>query len=126
MKDHVRLGVRILEPIAAFADAIPVVREHHERLDGSGYPSGLRGEAISFHARIVAVADSFDAIRSDRPYRKGLPIADVLGIVRAEAGTTLDEHAVAALIHVVATQPEVLAMQPRNLVTLPEPVRTDR
>jgi len=114
MKAHVRLGARIVEPIAAFADALPIVLEHHERLDGSGYPAGLKGEAISYGARIVAVADCFDAIRSDRPYRKGLPIPEVLDIIRAGAGKTLDEDAVAALIHVVTHQPDVLTEQPRS------------
>ena len=104
MKDHVRLGVRILEPITAFADAIPVVAEHHERLDGSGYPRGLRGDAISLHARIVAVADCFDAIGSERPYRDALPTPEVLEILREQAGKTLDEIAVDALHQVVAQQ----------------------
>jgi putative nucleotidyltransferase with HDIG domain len=104
MKDHVRVGAMILEPIAAFADALPVVLEHHERLDGKGYPNGLAGEAISLHARIVAVADCFDAIRSDRPYRPGMPEPRVLAILRREAGTRLDPDAVAALHHVLADE----------------------
>jgi len=97
MQSHVTLGVRILEPITAFADAIPVVREHHERMDGSGYPAGSVGEAISLNARIVAVADCFDALRSDRPYRKGMSDIDVLELIRSESPEKFDPDVVASL-----------------------------
>ena len=69
MRRHPELGERILQPIPAFADVLPIVRSHHERLDGSGYPDGLRGSAIDRLARIVAVADVYDALTFDRPYR---------------------------------------------------------
>ena len=69
MRRHPELGERILQPIPAFADVLPIVRSHHERLDGSGYPDGLRGDAIHMLARIVAVADVYDALTFDRPYR---------------------------------------------------------
>ena len=108
MKQHVELGLRILEPVPAFEDILPIVLEHHERCDGSGYPAGKSGEAIDPLARIVAVADCFDALRSDRPYRKGLAVPKALDIIRGEAGTLLDEDAVAALVRVVETDPDVL------------------
>jgi len=122
MKEHVRLGARIVQPIGAFRDALPIVLQHHERLDGSGYPAGLRGEEISYLARIVAVADSFDAICSDRPYRKGAPVSKALDIIRAEAGTTLDEDAVAALVYVVKNQPDVLTGQSDETTLVINPV----
>ncbi|MDX1764261.1 MAG: GAF domain-containing protein, partial [bacterium] len=71
MKTHVLSGVKIVENISDMAAIIPAMRGHHERYDGTGYPDGLQGEAIPLMARILAVADTYDAITSDRPYRKG-------------------------------------------------------
>ncbi len=90
MRDHVQIGLRILEPIAAFADALPIVAQHHEWFNGGGYPAGLAGEAISLHARIFAVADCYDAMVSDRPYRKGMPVHRVLEILKSKSGTQFD------------------------------------
>ena len=90
MRDHVNIGVRILEPIPCFRDALPMVAQHHEWLDGSGYPAGLAGESICLHARILAVADCYDAMVSDRPYRKGLPKRQALEILEQRSGTQFD------------------------------------
>jgi putative nucleotidyltransferase with HDIG domain len=90
MRDHVRIGVRILEPIAAFTEALPIVAQHHEWFNGGGYPAGLAGEQISLHARIFAVADCYDAMVSDRPYRKGLPRIKALNIIKENAGIQFD------------------------------------
>jgi putative nucleotidyltransferase with HDIG domain len=90
MRDHVQIGVRILEPIPGFQEAMPIVAQHHEWFDGSGYPAGLAGENISLHARIFAVADCFDALTSDRPYRKGLPKQQVAEMLREKSGTQFD------------------------------------
>src|SRR4029434_9800540 len=70
MKTHTTKGAKILEQIPDLLPIIPIVRSHHERWDGKGYPDGLVGEAISPLARVVALADAFDAMTSDRPYRK--------------------------------------------------------
>jgi putative nucleotidyltransferase with HDIG domain len=90
MRDHVRMGVRILEPIAAFADALPIVAQHHEWFNGGGYPEGLAGEDISLHARIFAVADCYDAMVSDRPYRKGIPKKQVVEMLIEKSGIQFD------------------------------------
>ncbi len=90
MQDHVRIGVRILDPISCFREALPMVAQHYEWFDGSGYPAGLAGENISLHARILAVADCFDAMVSDRPYRKGIPKQQALQILRHGSGTQFD------------------------------------
>jgi len=71
-KMHPVLGKRILEPISFLHDAIPIIVHHHEQWDGSGYPEGLRGENIPLGARVLAVADTFDAMTSDRPYRHAM------------------------------------------------------
>src|SRR5207247_2206506 len=73
MKTHTVKGAEILETVPDLASIIPIVRHHHERWDGKGYPDGLAGEDIALVARIVAVADAYDAMTSDRPYRKGMP-----------------------------------------------------
>jgi len=90
MRDHVKIGVRILEPIPCFREALPIVAQHHEWFNGSGYPAGLAGDNISLHARILAVADCYDAMVSDRPYRKGLPQLQALEILRQRSGTQFD------------------------------------
>jgi putative nucleotidyltransferase with HDIG domain len=99
MQEHVRIGLRILEPIAGFREALPIVSQHHERFDGLGYPEGLAGENISLHARIFAVADCYDAVTSDRPYRKGLPVEKALEMIKQGAGTQFDPKIVKVFIH---------------------------
>ena len=71
-------GASILQPITAYARLLPIVSQHHERWDGTGYPCGLKGEEIDLAARVMAVADTFDAITSARPYRAGLPQQDAI------------------------------------------------
>jgi len=98
MRNHVKLGVRILEPIECFRDLLTVVAQHHEHFDGSGYPAGLAGEQISLHARIVAVADAYDALTSDRPYRQGAPQQKAVAILKENSGTQFDPKVVEAFI----------------------------
>jgi len=98
MQEHVNIGVRILEPVPCFRAILPVVAQHHEWFDGSGYPAGLAGEAISLHARILAVADVYDAITSDRPYRKGLPRQKALEFLQQKAGTQFDPMVIEVLM----------------------------
>jgi putative nucleotidyltransferase with HDIG domain len=96
MQQHPVVGYEILTPIPAFASALPIVRSHHERMDGTGYPDGLRGDQIPWLARVLAVADVFDALVSDRPYRRGLPIAEASRIITSSAGSHLDPRVVLA------------------------------
>ena len=96
MRDHVRMGVRILEPIPSFKEELLIVSQHHEWFDGSGYPAGLAGEGISLFGRIFAVADCFDALTSDRPYRKGMPRSKAMEILQKESGTHFDPKIIAA------------------------------
>jgi HD-GYP domain-containing protein (c-di-GMP phosphodiesterase class II) len=102
MQQHPLRGARILEPIGAYARMLPIVAEHHERWDGSGYPRGLRGEAIALTARILAVADSYDAIKSDRPYRVGLSADRAYSVIATQSGVQFDPAVVEALGRVVA------------------------
>src|SRR5262249_53548390 len=98
-------GAAILATIPALAPIIPIVRSHHERWDGRGYPDGLAGELIHRLARIVAVADAFDAMTSDRPYRKGLPAAVAFAEVEKNAGLQFDPQCARAFL---AIQDKVL------------------
>ncbi len=104
MRDHVRMGVRILEPIAEFAEVLPIVLHHHEWFDGSGYPDGLAGDAIPLHARIFAVADVFDALHSERPYRPGWDRARVLDYIQQKTGSQFDAKVVQAFFEVIANE----------------------
>jgi HD-GYP domain-containing protein (c-di-GMP phosphodiesterase class II) len=90
MREHVNIGARILEPIPGLADSMPIVLQHHEWVNGSGYPKGLAGEEISLHARIFAIADCFDALVSDRPYRPGMPIKRIMQLLQEGAGKQFD------------------------------------
>lgn len=90
MRDHSAAGQRILSEIPTLARCALIVRAHHERWDGLGYPDGLAGENIPFEARVVAVADAFHAMISDRPYRKAIPPRRALEILQAGRGTQWD------------------------------------
>jgi HD-GYP domain-containing protein (c-di-GMP phosphodiesterase class II) len=90
MREHPAIGAQIVSPIRFLAGAVEIVRTHHERWDGLGYPSGLRGEEIPLAARIFAIADSFDAMTSDRPYRPAMPLERALAEIEAGAGTQFD------------------------------------
>jgi putative nucleotidyltransferase with HDIG domain len=102
MQNHVKIGVRILEPIPGFREALPIVAQHHEWFDGSGYPAGLAGEGISLHARILAVADCYDAMISDRPYRRGLPQRQALEMLSQRSGTQFDPLVIEVFMRLTA------------------------
>ena len=90
IKTHPDLGCRILDGVKQLDQVLPVVRHHHEAWNGAGYPDGLQGEECPYLARIVAVADSIDAMSSDRPYRKGIPDEKLDNILREGAGRQWD------------------------------------
>jgi len=90
MKEHPRMGLKIIKGIDLFKSAIPCIFSHHESYDGSGYPKGLKGEEIPLSGRLLAVVDTFDAIISDRPYRKGIHVKDALLEIDAHRGTQFD------------------------------------
>ena len=96
MREHPRLGWALLQRIEFLRDASVIVLQHQERYDGRGYPSGLKGDQIVLGARLFAVADTYDAITSDRPYRKAQPYDAALVEMQRVAGTQLDPRGVAA------------------------------
>ncbi len=116
MKQHPLLGHGMLRSIGHLEAEISILVAHHERLDGTGYPFGRLGHEVPFEARILSVADFFDALTADRPYRKALPWDVALEIVERAAGSHLDPECVQALVHLIATDPrsivEALSLQP--------------
>jgi putative nucleotidyltransferase with HDIG domain len=113
IKLHPGLGHRILEPLEDLDEVRAIVRHHHERWDGTGYPDGLRGERIPLPARIIAVADTIDAITSDRPYRRGSPLDLALGEVRRWSGKQFDPSVVKALDRAVSAGELATLERPR-------------
>jgi HD-GYP domain-containing protein (c-di-GMP phosphodiesterase class II) len=97
IRAHPEMGLHLLDHAGQSSREVLAVLYHHERLDGSGYPYGLKAEAIPIEARIVAVADTYDALTSDRPYRKACSDGEARRVLVEEAGARLDARAVAAL-----------------------------
>jgi ribonuclease P protein subunit RPR2 len=117
MKSHPHMGARIVEPIPFMGEAVEIVRCHHERFDGSGYPSGLSGEQIPLGARIFSIADSFDAMTSERPYRHALSLEEAVDEIRDGAGTQFDPECVKAFVDLVAEDDELLLVGGRRPVS---------
>jgi len=84
MQQHTIEGERICAPLRSFRHVLPIIRSHHEKWDGSGYPDGLKGEQIPLTARILQITDIYDALTTDRPYRKALPLEKALATMREE------------------------------------------
>lgn len=94
MKQHTVWGSEILEPLTAFREVAVIVRSHHENYDGSGYPDGLKAGEIPLLARILRIVDSFDAMTTDRPYRKALLVSDAFRELSRHAGSFYDPRLV--------------------------------
>ncbi len=101
MREHPVVGARIVAPLEFFSEGALIIRHHHERQDGSGYPAGLAGGAIPLGARIVAVADVFDALTSERPYRRSLERKEALRRIEAAAERLLDAGIVSVFLRLV-------------------------
>ena len=101
MREHPVIGAQIISPMRFLRGAVEIVRTHHERWDGEGYPHGLRGEQIPLAARIFAVADSFDAMTSHRPYRAAMPFERALAEIGERAGSQFDPDVARAFLQLV-------------------------
>src|SRR5262249_30253336 len=112
MRGHPAIGDGIVNEIDLLKKIRPMVRNHHERFDGSGYPDGMRGDEIPIGARIIAVADTYDAITSDRPYQPGRPPREAVPILKRLSGVTLDEKVVKALLDALV---EIGALEPADV-----------
>ena len=105
MRTHPIIGAQIVEPMRFLGEAVQIIRCHHERFDGKGYPGGMGGDDIPLAARIFAVVDSFDAMTSDRPYREALPTDRAMEELVRGQGTQFDPQVVEMFISLVAKRP---------------------
>jgi putative nucleotidyltransferase with HDIG domain len=125
MKTHPEIGEHILRPIQSMKAILPIVRHHHERWDGTGYPDGLAGRAIPLGARIVAVCDAYRAMSEDRPYRRALSEADARRELEQGIGSHFDADCVAALLQALGRRDHtatVVALRPPGSAA-PSPLR---
>ena len=116
IKRHPVDGSEILRHLSPYRHIVEIVRHHHERWDGRGYPDGLAGEAIPFGSRVIAVADTYDAMTTDRPYRRALTHEEALAELRRSAGTQFDPAVVAAFERALARASEAIQEK-----TVPQP-----
>lgn len=119
VRSHTVLGVSIMEPFGDLRDLIPLVAHHHEHWDGSGYPDGLRGERIPLGARILGIADAYDAMRRHRPYRAALSLEEAVRELRENAGTQFDPRLAALFVDYLLETGEV----PADLLHPPDAAR---
>ena len=122
MKTHTTKGANILRPVPQLREMLPGIELHHEALNGRGYPYGLKGDEIPLLARVIAVADTFDAVTTNRPYQKAHEAKDALRIIQNLSGQRLDPRAVDALLAVYERGEIRLPKTPAPLTTSAEPV----
>jgi HD-GYP domain-containing protein (c-di-GMP phosphodiesterase class II) len=106
MEEHSIIGERILLNVQDYEEIASIVRHHHERIDGTGYPDGLRTEEIPLLARIIGVADAYNAMTSGRPYRAALSPRDALAQLASGSGSQFDPHVVAAFLEILSGSAE--------------------
>jgi len=121
MKIHPVVGADIMERVRFPYPVVPIIRSHHEAWDGSGYPDGLKGEDIPLGARILSVVDCFDALASDRPYRRAMPALEALAMVKSKAGSQFDPAVVRLLEENYVELEEMARKESKNLA----PLQTD-
>ena len=108
IKNHPFMGAQILKPIKSLQEVIPIVYHHHERYDGQGYLDGLQKDEIPIGARILCVADSFEAMTSDRPYHKGMQKHEAMTVLRGATGTQFDPQVVDAFLDVLQEETSIV------------------
>ncbi len=104
MEEHPAIGASILASFSAFRGSVDIVKHHHERWDGRGYPDGLKGDAIPLGSRIISVVDAFDSMTADRPYRRGMSVDDAVERLKDGIGAQFDPTVCAAFIQVLIEQ----------------------
>jgi putative nucleotidyltransferase with HDIG domain len=125
MQRHVQIGFELVKGIPFLTDAAEIILTHHERYDGSGYPRGLKAEEILLGARIFAVADSFDAITSDRPYRRASPFEEGRETIQRKAGRLFDPQVVEVFLSIPAETWSTIARDQRQTAVAPSRLRQE-
>jgi putative nucleotidyltransferase with HDIG domain len=125
MQQHVQIGFELVKGIPFLTDAAEIILTHHERYDGSGYPRGLKAEEILLGARIFAVADSFDAITSDRPYRRASPFGEGRETIQRKAGRLFDPQVVEVFLSIPAETWSTIARDQRQTAVAPSRLRQE-
>ncbi|MBV9398993.1 MAG: HD-GYP domain-containing protein [Bryobacterales bacterium] len=110
IQEHPTIGRKILESVQGFQPYLPIVELHHENWDGTGYPRGLRHEDTPLAARIVKIADAYDAMTSDRPYRRGMRHEEALAVIARFSGTQMDPGVVDVFLRLSQSEPEFMAV----------------
>ncbi|MCL2816974.1 MAG: DUF3369 domain-containing protein [Clostridiales bacterium] len=123
IKQHPLKGMNILSSVSMFKDIVPLIKHHHERVDGRGYPDGLRGDEIPLLAKIIAVADAFDAMTSDRTYRPRLSLSQSIDQLKAGSGVQFDPGVVKTLLELLENYDALLEEIERN--SRPDPLGLD-
>jgi diguanylate cyclase (GGDEF)-like protein/putative nucleotidyltransferase with HDIG domain len=126
MKIHPIVGAEILKEVEFPYPVVPIVRSHHEKWDGTGYPDGLKGEEIPIGARILAAVDCLDALASDRQYRRALPLEKAMHQVAAEAGKAFDPHVVSVLERRYVDLEHIAKQQRARSPKLPTNIKVER
>ena len=114
MRDHAAVGGRIVGEDERVAHLASLVRAHHERLDGKGYPDGLRGTRIPFESRVVAIPDTFDALTAGRPYRPSVSVSGALTIMTATRGLQWDPEIIDVFVNMIERKGEVPRVLPAS------------
>lgn len=111
IKKHPEKGATILQPIGQLQDVIPIIKCHHERIDGKGYPEGLKGGEIPLLARILCVADSFDAMIADRPYKRAMEFEEAIRHIKSNTGTQFDPEVVKAFLKIIGPRAKQVSQE---------------
>ena len=118
MKEHPLHGARILSSIRQFENIIPIIRHHHEYYNGCGYPDGLSGESIPFIARILSVADAYDAMTTDRHYRKARDLSDAIEELKRKAGIQFDPQIVEVFLEIIFKERDFISAMRNMPITI--------
>ncbi|MFC1657644.1 HD-GYP domain-containing protein, partial [Candidatus Moduliflexota bacterium] len=111
IKNHPLIGERIIAPIKFLREVLPIVSQHHERYDGLGYPSGIDGSGMVAEARVLAVADAYDAMITARPYRKPLPREEAIAELKRCSGTQFDPIVVEQFLEILEEDPDIRKLE---------------